>query len=64
MDRLKVPAECDLEDLLKVPAKRETVEQLRTGQKMQHFSRMRIYKKAERAYIKIPKSYPIPPQRF
>lgn len=57
------PSECNLDALLKPPAYRKSVEELRTNQKLGHFPRMRLYKRVEREWRAIPKSYPIPPPR-
>ncbi|XGW21882.1 hypothetical protein V3C99_004665 [Haemonchus contortus] len=58
-----VPKKCNLEEILKPPAKRQSVKDLREGQKMGHFTRQLIYKRTEREWRSIPKSYPIAPQR-
>lgn len=55
--------ECNLDDMLKPPAYRESVEVLRKGQKMGHFTRQMIYKRTEKVWKSVPKSYPIPPAR-
>uniref|UniRef100_A0A0N4WAE0 DEP domain-containing protein n=1 Tax=Haemonchus placei TaxID=6290 RepID=A0A0N4WAE0_HAEPC len=57
------PEKCNLEEILKPPAKRQSVKDLREGQKMGHFTRQLIYKRTEREWRSIPKSYPIAPQR-
>lgn len=55
--------DCDLEEILKPPAERATVKQLRDGQKIGHFTRQMIYKRIEKEWKAIPKSYPIAPPR-
>ncbi|VDL72135.1 unnamed protein product [Nippostrongylus brasiliensis] len=57
------PIECNLEEILKPPAHRQAVKDLREGQKMGHFTRQMIYKRTEKEWKSIPKSYPIAPQR-
>ncbi|KAK6011671.1 hypothetical protein OSTOST_23236 [Ostertagia ostertagi] len=57
------PVKCNLEEILKPPAKRQAVKELREGQKMGHFTRQMIYKRTEKEWKSIPKSYPIAPQR-
>ncbi|PIO57420.1 hypothetical protein TELCIR_21171 [Teladorsagia circumcincta] len=41
----------------------KAVKELREGQKMGHFTRQMIYKRTEKEWKSIPKSYPIAPQR-
>lgn len=55
--------ECDYEEILKSPAKRDSVKALRDGQKIGHFTRQMIYKRTEKEWKAIPKSYPIAPPR-
>uniref|UniRef100_A0AC34G4R6 Ribosomal protein S6 n=1 Tax=Panagrolaimus sp. ES5 TaxID=591445 RepID=A0AC34G4R6_9BILA len=55
--------ECDLDVILKPPAERETVKQLRDGQKIGHFTRQMIYKRIEKEWKAVPKSYTISPPR-
>ncbi|CAD5207439.1 unnamed protein product [Bursaphelenchus okinawaensis] len=57
------PDSCDLHEFLKPPAYRKSVEELRENQRLGHFPRMRLYKRVEREWKAIPKSYPIPPPR-
>lgn len=57
------PFECNLEEILKPPSERQSVKDLRDNQKMGHFTRQMIYKRTEKEYRAIPKSYPIPPPR-
>lgn len=59
----KTPTDCNLDELLKPPAYRESVKELREHQKLGHFPRMRLYKRVEREWKAIPKSYPIPTPR-
>uniref|UniRef100_A0A915EHT2 Small ribosomal subunit protein bS6m n=1 Tax=Ditylenchus dipsaci TaxID=166011 RepID=A0A915EHT2_9BILA len=54
-----VPRSCSLENTLTTPAYRETVAALRAMQKMNHYTRQRIYKRAEKEWKAIPKSYPV-----
>ncbi|KAK6725450.1 hypothetical protein RB195_004028 [Necator americanus] len=56
-------AECNLEELLKPPSSRQAVKELREGQKMGHFTRQMIYKRTEKEWKSIPKSYAIAPPR-
>ncbi|KAE9556319.1 hypothetical protein FO519_000502 [Halicephalobus sp. NKZ332] len=55
--------ECDFEEILKPPAERASVKALRDGQKVGHFTRQMIYKRTEKEWKAIPKSYPIAPPR-
>lgn len=55
--------ECNLEEILKPPAERESVKNLRDNQKMGHFTRQMIYKRTEKEWKSIAKSYPIAPPR-
>uniref|UniRef100_A0A7E4VPS7 28S ribosomal protein S6, mitochondrial n=1 Tax=Panagrellus redivivus TaxID=6233 RepID=A0A7E4VPS7_PANRE len=55
--------DCDLAEILKSPAERASVKDLRDGQKIGHFTRQMIYKRIEKEYKAIPKSYPIAPPR-
>ncbi|UMM12833.1 hypothetical protein L5515_001413 [Caenorhabditis briggsae] len=55
--------ECSLEEILKSPADRQAVRDLRENQKMGHFTRQMIYKRTEKEWKSIPKSYPIAPPR-
>ncbi|PAV59960.1 hypothetical protein WR25_18038 [Diploscapter pachys] len=55
--------ECNLEEILKPPAERESVQKLREKQRLCHFTRQLIYKKTEKEWKAIPKSYPIAPPR-
>ncbi|CAB3408504.1 unnamed protein product [Caenorhabditis bovis] len=57
------PIECNLEEILKAPAERKAVKELRENQKMGHFTRQMIYKRTEKEWKSIPKSYPIAPPR-
>ncbi|KAJ1349334.1 hypothetical protein KIN20_004835 [Parelaphostrongylus tenuis] len=54
---------CNLEEILKAPSQRQSVKDLREGQKMGHFTRQMIYKRTEKEWKSIPKSYPIAPPR-
>ncbi|CAJ0596307.1 unnamed protein product [Cylicocyclus nassatus] len=54
---------CNLEEILKPPAERKAVKELRENQKMGHFTRQMIYKRTEKEWKSIPKSYPIAPPR-
>lgn len=62
-DKEPVPNKCNLEDLLKPPAYRKAVEDLRANQKLGHFPRQRIFKRTEKEWRAIPKSYAIAPPR-
>lgn len=62
-DQPKGEVDCDLEEILKPPAERETVKRLRDGQKIGHFTRQMIYKRIEKEWKAVPKSYPIAPPR-
>uniref|UniRef100_A0A0N4ZWZ7 Uncharacterized protein n=1 Tax=Parastrongyloides trichosuri TaxID=131310 RepID=A0A0N4ZWZ7_PARTI len=55
--------ECNLDEILKSPAHRESVQALRDNKKIGHFTRQMIYKRTEKEWKAIPKSYPIPPPR-
>ncbi|CAI5439200.1 unnamed protein product [Caenorhabditis angaria] len=57
------PIQCNLEEILKSPAERQAVKELRENQKMGHFTRQMIYKRTEKEWKSIPKSYPIAPPR-
>uniref|UniRef100_A0A1I7Z9K9 Small ribosomal subunit protein bS6m n=1 Tax=Steinernema glaseri TaxID=37863 RepID=A0A1I7Z9K9_9BILA len=57
------PFECDLEELLKPATERQAVKDLRDNQKMGHFTRQMIFKRTEKEWKAIPKSYPIAPPR-
>lgn len=57
------PIKCNLEEILKPPSQRQSVKDLREGQKMGHFTRQMIYKRTEKEWKSIPKSYPIAPAR-
>lgn len=57
------PIQCNLEEILKPPSQRQAVKELREGQKMGHFTRQMIYKRTEKEWKSIPKSYAIAPQR-
>ncbi|VDM84799.1 unnamed protein product [Strongylus vulgaris] len=59
----KEPVKCNLEEILKPPAERKAVKELRENQKMGHFTRQMIYKRTEKEWKSIPKSYPIAPPR-
>uniref|UniRef100_A0A915PK11 Small ribosomal subunit protein bS6m n=1 Tax=Setaria digitata TaxID=48799 RepID=A0A915PK11_9BILA len=50
---------CNLEELLKPPPERKSVKALRDNQKLGHYSRQMIYKRTEKEWKAIPKSYPI-----
>lgn len=64
VDTLPAPkVECNLEEILKSPAERQAVKDLRENQKMGHFTRQMIYKRTEKEWKSIPKSYPIAPPR-
>ncbi|KJH44253.1 hypothetical protein DICVIV_09725 [Dictyocaulus viviparus] len=58
-----ISEECNLEEILKPPAQRQSVKDLREGQKLGHFTRQLIYKRTEKEWKSIPKSYPIAPPR-
>ncbi|CAJ0921652.1 unnamed protein product, partial [Mesorhabditis belari] len=60
----KEPIECNLEELLKPPAERQAVKELREKQKMGHFTRQIVFKRTEKEWRSIPKSYPIAPPRY
>ncbi|VDP06261.1 unnamed protein product [Heligmosomoides polygyrus] len=60
---LRYPIQCNLEEILKPPSQRQAVKELREGQKMGHFTRQMIYKRTEKEWKSIPKSYAIAPQR-
>uniref|UniRef100_A0AC35THJ1 28S ribosomal protein S6, mitochondrial n=1 Tax=Rhabditophanes sp. KR3021 TaxID=114890 RepID=A0AC35THJ1_9BILA len=61
---LETPSfECNLEDILKPPAQRQSVQDLKDNQKVGHFTRQMIYKRTEKEWKSVPKSYPIPPPR-
>lgn len=62
-DKENFPDECKLEDLIKPPAYRKSVEQLRTNQKLGHFPKQRLFKRTEKEWRSIPKSYTIAPPR-
>ncbi|KIH45249.1 hypothetical protein ANCDUO_24714 [Ancylostoma duodenale] len=55
--------QCNLEEILKPPAERQAVKELRENQKMGHFTRQMIYKRTEKEWKSIPKSYAIAPPR-
>ncbi|KAK6055743.1 hypothetical protein COOONC_06752, partial [Cooperia oncophora] len=55
------PEKCNLEEILKPPAKRSVTSV--EGQKMGHFTRQMIYKRTEKEWKSIPKSWAIAPQR-
>ncbi|VDD92949.1 unnamed protein product [Enterobius vermicularis] len=55
--------ECNLAEILKPPSQRESVKLLRETQKLGHFTRQRIFKRSEREWRSVQKSYPIPPPR-
>ncbi|KAI6205198.1 hypothetical protein M3Y94_00765500 [Aphelenchoides besseyi] len=57
------PEECNLAEMLQPPAYRQSVEDLRSNQRLGHFTRMRIFKRTEREWRSIPKSYTIAPPR-
>uniref|UniRef100_A0A0M3I666 Small ribosomal subunit protein bS6m n=1 Tax=Ascaris lumbricoides TaxID=6252 RepID=A0A0M3I666_ASCLU len=57
------PFECNLEEILKPPTERQAVKDLRDNQKLGHFTRQMIYKRTEKEWKSIPKSYPITPPR-
>ncbi|MFH4979537.1 hypothetical protein AB6A40_006246 [Gnathostoma spinigerum] len=57
------PFECNLEELLKPAPERQSVKDLRDNQKIGHFTRQLIFKRTEREWRSIPKSYPIAPPR-
>ncbi|CAJ0558031.1 unnamed protein product, partial [Mesorhabditis spiculigera] len=59
----KTPVTCNLDELLKPPHERQAVKELREKQKMSHFTRQIIFKRTEKEWKAIPKSYPIPPPR-
>ncbi|VDM94936.1 unnamed protein product [Thelazia callipaeda] len=50
---------CNLEELLQPPSKRESVKALRDNQKLGHYTRQMIYKRTEKEWKAIPKSYPV-----
>ncbi|CAI4230169.1 unnamed protein product [Auanema sp. JU1783] len=55
--------DCNLEELLKPPTERKSVQDLRENQKMGHFTRQMIYKRTEKEWKSIPKSWTIAPPR-
>ncbi|TKR92992.1 hypothetical protein L596_007532 [Steinernema carpocapsae] len=55
--------ECDLHELLKPATERKAVKELRDNQKMGHFTRQMIFKRTEKEWKAVPKSYPIAPPR-
>ncbi|EPB67083.1 hypothetical protein ANCCEY_13824 [Ancylostoma ceylanicum] len=55
--------QCNLEEILKPPSARQAVKELRENQKMGHFTRQMIYKRTEKEWKSIPKSYAIAPPR-
>ncbi|KAH7727836.1 Protein MRPS-6 [Aphelenchoides avenae] len=57
------PKECNLEELLKPPTERAAVKELRDNQKIGHFTRQMIYKRTQKEWRAIPKSYTIAPPR-
>ncbi|KAI6173641.1 hypothetical protein M3Y98_01103200 [Aphelenchoides besseyi] len=57
------PEECNLAEMLQPPAYRQSVEDLRLNQRLGHFTRMKIFKRTEREWRSIPKSYTIAPPR-
>lgn len=58
------PEECKLEETLLPPAYRESITELRQNQKMSKFTRQRIFKRTEKEWRAIPKTYTIAPPRF
>ncbi|EJW81234.1 hypothetical protein WUBG_07857 [Wuchereria bancrofti] len=58
-EKPKEPIYCNLAELLKPPSKRESVKALRDNQKLGHYTRQMIYKRTEKEWKAIPKSYPI-----
>lgn len=63
-DKVEFPETCKLEETLLAPAYRESIKELRENQKMSKFTRQRIYKRTEKEWRAIPKSYTIAPPRF
>ncbi|VDM55908.1 unnamed protein product [Angiostrongylus costaricensis] len=57
------PKKCNFEEFFKPPSQRQSVKDLREGQKMGHFTRQMIYRRTEKEWKSIPKSYPISPPR-
>ncbi|KAK0425839.1 hypothetical protein QR680_009418 [Steinernema hermaphroditum] len=62
-DLCAAPFECNLDELLKPAPERQAVKDLRDNQKMGHFTRQMIFKRTEKEWKSIPKSYPIAPPR-
>ncbi|VDN23828.1 unnamed protein product [Gongylonema pulchrum] len=58
------PIHCNLEQLLQPPPKRESVKALRDKQKFGHYTRQMIYKRTEKEWKAVPKSYPIAEPEF
>uniref|UniRef100_A0A0K0DZY6 Ribosomal protein S6 n=1 Tax=Strongyloides stercoralis TaxID=6248 RepID=A0A0K0DZY6_STRER len=56
----KPVVECNLDELLKPPAYRDSIETLRKGGKIGHFTKQMIFKRTEKEWKAVPKSYPIP----
>ena len=50
-----------MEALLKPPAYRKSVEELRKYQKMGHFMALKVYKRTEKEFKNVPKSYFVAP---
>uniref|UniRef100_A0A914VYR5 Small ribosomal subunit protein bS6m n=1 Tax=Plectus sambesii TaxID=2011161 RepID=A0A914VYR5_9BILA len=55
--------ECTLDEELKPVTQRQSVQDLRQNQKVGHFTRQKIYKRVEKEWRAIPKSFPIAPMR-
>lgn len=55
--------ECTLDEELKPVTQRQSVHDLRQDQKVGHFTRQKIYKRVEKEWRAIPKSFPIAPMR-
>lgn len=63
-EKAELPEECNLEEMLRPPALRKSIQDLRDNQKMSKFTRQRIFKRTEKEWRAIPKSYTIAPPRF
>ncbi|CAD6199096.1 unnamed protein product [Caenorhabditis auriculariae] len=63
VETANIDAPCNLEEILKPPAERTAVKELRENQKLGHFPRQMIYKRTEKEWKSIPKSYTIAPPR-
>jgi hypothetical protein len=55
--------ECTLDEELKPVPQRRAVQELRENQKIGHFTRQKVYKRVEKEWRAIPKSFPVAPHR-